>query len=1243
MRTKLVAFGSVPIRLLSVLVMWGMISTGVHAQLAHRYSFTANANDSVGTAHGNVVDAGTTANSSFTGGALDFSANTGETSNAITEGAYLNLPNFTVSSAATAGMNGAVAFEWWYTLSESRTWQRVGDFGNSNTGEDTSGSGSATDYLSIVATSGRGNIVDMTNHTNTGFEPAIGQGGTALLGTPYHVMAVYNHNDTLAFTPQGSNGTMTLYVNGARIGTAGIHPDIDIRTMDDVNNWLGRSQWGDPLFDGSYDEFRIYNTAPSAAYVTASFNAGPNALAAFTPWVEEFDLEFTVNRDTGTFSLSNSAAGSINVAGISISTPSGSIDGTKWLSVTNNYDSDNGGEFDTDNSWSITANTATQLTEVEVVGDGGQLGSGGTEQSIQLGDTGAWRLSRYEDLVVTVDRLMPDFSIQVLPVRVNYVGGLGAAAARTDLNFDGDIDADDWVIFASNHFETYTGMTRAQSAVFGDMDGDLDNDYGDFLLFQSDFDAANGLGALSAVIANVPEPSSAFLLLFGSCAVAFKRRKSLQRGDFSMNQNRSSLPGAIKALAVAVVGVVLGVSQADAAIVGTAGGTFIANDPNVVATFPYALQGGGNALVVGTYIDNTHTVSNVTYAGASPVQTVIDQRVQLHYFSNPAAAGDVSFNFTLASLNNPNSAYFIYEVANVDTSAGFNTGAGGSITTTVDNRLILSFIGLNNDDGDLLAPAAGSLLTLSGVANANGAIGGASLGAGYASTAVSGVAGLKQIGWQGNDLGFFQGQSSIALSIVPEPSSACLLLIGSCAVVFNRRKRVQRGDLCMNQNRSSLSCLIKTLAVAAIGIVLCGSRTEAQIVGTFNFSQVITTTPETLSGSLTIPYTLQNNGSNALVIGTYLDNTHTLSNMLYAGAAPQTVVTDQRMNLYYFENPATTGNFTFNYTVASSNNPNFGLAAFELFGVDLNGVVDTGVGAAITTTVDNQFIVSMAGLNNDAGAGLIPAAGSLVQVRTVTNANGAIGGGAVGAGYVDARDSGVAGVKQVGFAGNGGGFFQGQASIGLRADPLLVDLTLVVNKTTGQASIRNDSDSVMSFDYYRIESPGNALDLAGWNSLDDQNIGSLPADFNGNGSVGGTDLPVWQAAYGTDATGDADGDGDSDGRDFLLWQRSFGQSPTVVQSWIEAGGSTTAAIGELLLNGATSLGPGQSISLGAAYNEAIFGANDGDLVFNVSLGDSAQLQEGAVEYVTGAIMAVPEPTSFVMCSLGLASLMWRRR
>jgi hypothetical protein len=198
-------------------------------------------------------------------------------------------------------------------------------------------------------------------------------------------------------------------------------------------------------------------------------------------------------------------------------------------------------------------------------------------------------------------------------------------------------------------------------------------------------------------------------------------------------------------------------------------------------------------------------------------------------------------------------------------------------------------------------------------------------------------------------------------------------------------------------------------------------------------------------------------------------------------------------------------------------------------------------------------------------------------------------------------------------------------------------LVAEINKTTGNVTLRNVSDEAISFDYYVMTSAGNALRPANWNSLSDQNIDAgNPADFNNSGGpVNSADLAVWQTAYGTNANADADGDGDSDGRDFLIWQRNFGQVAGPGDSWDEAGTVSTSQLAELFLNNATTIAPGGTLSLGAAYNPATFGAANGDVVFQFGIAGQAGLVAGGVNYLAAlsATTAVPEPASLAAMTL----------
>jgi hypothetical protein len=287
-------------RLIVIAVLVLSYCSTAHAVLRHRYSFSGNANDSVGTAHGVVVDGGAP-NAVFASGELDLSSNPNQGSNtAGLDAAYVNLPNGIVKAAALGGTPGAISMEWWATVTTQRTWQRLGDFGTSNGGEDMSPAGDGVQYMLVTPNSGRGpagmtNGIEMSNHHDPAppaggsIEPTLGLAGPFPLNVQQHVVAIWDKNDTTL----GPGGTMRLYLNNdeVNIGDPGqfgqtqggvpagaIAPGFDFNNLVDNNNWLGRSQWNDPVFTGRYNEFRVYDHALSDAEVATNFALGPDVI-----------------------------------------------------------------------------------------------------------------------------------------------------------------------------------------------------------------------------------------------------------------------------------------------------------------------------------------------------------------------------------------------------------------------------------------------------------------------------------------------------------------------------------------------------------------------------------------------------------------------------------------------------------------------------------------------------------------------------------------------------------------------------------------------------------------------------------------------------------------------------------------------------------------------------------------------------------------------------------------------------
>lgn len=200
-------------------------------------------------------------------------------------------------------------------------------------------------------------------------------------------------------------------------------------------------------------------------------------------------------------------------------------------------------------------------------------------------------------------------------------------------------------------------------------------------------------------------------------------------------------------------------------------------------------------------------------------------------------------------------------------------------------------------------------------------------------------------------------------------------------------------------------------------------------------------------------------------------------------------------------------------------------------------------------------------------------------------------------------------------------------------NPGISPLTIYVNTSSGNITIQNDGDNPIAFDYYIIHSDAGSLDPtqgSGWNSLSDQNIDPAfrDADFDTSGAVDGVDLSQWEGDYGDNGDSDADGDGDSDGNDFLVWQKQLGEtSGGPGDTWNEAAGASANNLAELFLNGQSTLDPGQTISLGKAFN--VGGAQD--LRFDIGIPGVPDLTQATVVYVNSSIASVPEPTTFGLC------------
>ena len=224
--------------------------------LVHRYSFNGTGTmvtDSVGTAHGTVVRASLSGNGSLTLAG-------GPPSTTIDQ--YVDLPNGMIRSLHDA------TFEAWVVWNGGGEWQRIFDFGDvAGMPEGVRFTDSTSLHVTTRAMSPPDGDVMYGAFKRANQDPAAETRATARQPLPTGVLS------QVVLVVDDTHDVMTLYRDGALEGSK---PFLDsLSLLNDINNWLGRSQYSnDPPFDGTFYEFRIFNAPLSANAVRTLFLGG---------------------------------------------------------------------------------------------------------------------------------------------------------------------------------------------------------------------------------------------------------------------------------------------------------------------------------------------------------------------------------------------------------------------------------------------------------------------------------------------------------------------------------------------------------------------------------------------------------------------------------------------------------------------------------------------------------------------------------------------------------------------------------------------------------------------------------------------------------------------------------------------------------------------------------------------------------------------------------------------------------
>jgi hypothetical protein len=294
---------------------------------------------------------------------------------------------------------------------------------------------------------------------------------------------------------------------------------VNIEFLDGSGTRIGENQIDNEGDTSTWVQKSLLDFVPSETK-TIRLNVYGHRITGGGPdgYIDNVDLQLTatlpelavlVDRNTGSITMYNLTDNTENISGYSITSATyGSLKPASWLSIAENYDSGNPGpnQVDPTHPWSelTHANARGDLSEGDLFSG---LGAGlPDDRVVNLGN--AWITTPYEDLVFQYVS-----NGQVVNGIIEFVGNGNQPLPLGDLTANGTINSADWAIFRANQQVDMTGLSLAEAYKKGDLNRDLQNDHADFVLFKEVFDLTNGSGAFVAMLAAIPEPATAIMVL----------------------------------------------------------------------------------------------------------------------------------------------------------------------------------------------------------------------------------------------------------------------------------------------------------------------------------------------------------------------------------------------------------------------------------------------------------------------------------------------------------------------------------------------------------------------------------------------------------------------------------------------------------------------------------------------------------------------------------------------------------